>query len=187
MEKLFHEDFLLLAFFEILIVKNFLFSEIFFLWDCSIMKICFNCSSLRLKNCFSLLVLRLKIFVLVIWFTVIGLGSDFKMDANLGLEFGILIDSGSDLKFEMIFLTLVIYLGWLFAQLSWFCCFLMCLWNFEFGYCFVIMGMIGFHWLKWIWPNWIGFAEILQLLRPLILFFFFLKNFILLIFLSLVD
>jgi hypothetical protein len=26
----------------------------------------FNCSSLRLKNCFTLLVLRLKIFVLVI-------------------------------------------------------------------------------------------------------------------------
>jgi hypothetical protein len=26
----------------------------------------FNCSSLRLKNCFNLLVLRLKIFVLVI-------------------------------------------------------------------------------------------------------------------------
>uniref|UniRef100_A0A2N9G3U8 Uncharacterized protein n=1 Tax=Fagus sylvatica TaxID=28930 RepID=A0A2N9G3U8_FAGSY len=32
-------------------------------------------------------------------FRVIGSGSDFKMDANSGLEFGILIDSGSDLKF----------------------------------------------------------------------------------------
>ena len=61
-----------------------------------------HCSSLRLKNCFSLLVLRLKIFVLIIWLRVIGLGPDFKMDANLGLEFGILIDSGSDLKFKMI-------------------------------------------------------------------------------------
>uniref|UniRef100_A0A2N9J1F7 Uncharacterized protein n=1 Tax=Fagus sylvatica TaxID=28930 RepID=A0A2N9J1F7_FAGSY len=30
---------------------------------------------------------------------VIGSGSDFKMDANSGLEFGILIDLGSDLKF----------------------------------------------------------------------------------------
>ena len=36
------------------------------------------------------------------WFGGFGLGSDFKMDANLGLEFGILIDSGSYLRFEMI-------------------------------------------------------------------------------------
>uniref|UniRef100_A0A2N9J8A5 Uncharacterized protein n=1 Tax=Fagus sylvatica TaxID=28930 RepID=A0A2N9J8A5_FAGSY len=33
----------------------------------------------------------------------IGLGLDFKMDVNSGLEFGILINSGSDLKFEMIY------------------------------------------------------------------------------------
>ena len=115
MRKFFHEDFLLLAFLEILIVKNFLFLEIFHggfffffffkknvLWDCSIMKI-FSMLILRLKNCFSLLVLRLKIFVVVIWLRVIGLVSDFKMDTNSGLEFEILIDLGSDLKFEMIF------------------------------------------------------------------------------------
>ena len=72
----------------------------------------FNCSSLRLKNCFGLLLLKLKIFVLVIWLRVIGLVSDFKMDANSGLELGILIDSGSDLKFEMIFrLWLFIWVG----------------------------------------------------------------------------
>jgi hypothetical protein len=51
------------------------------------MKIC-SMLILRLKNCFSLLVLRLKIFVLVTF----GLGSDFEVDANSGLEFGILID-----------------------------------------------------------------------------------------------
>uniref|UniRef100_A0A2N9F9W2 Uncharacterized protein n=1 Tax=Fagus sylvatica TaxID=28930 RepID=A0A2N9F9W2_FAGSY len=45
---------------------------------------------------------------------VIGLVSDFKMDANSGLEFGILIDLGSDLKFEMIFrLWLFIWAGFL--------------------------------------------------------------------------
>ena len=83
------------------------------LWDCSIMKI-FSMLILRLKNCFSLLVLRFKIFVLVIWLKVIGLVSDFKMDANSGLEFGILIDSRSDLKFEMIFrLWLFIWVGFL--------------------------------------------------------------------------
>ena len=74
----------------------------FVLWDFSIVKIC-SMLILRLKNCFNLLVLRLKILVLVIWLRVIGLELDFKMDANFKLEFGILIDSGSDLKFEMIF------------------------------------------------------------------------------------
>jgi hypothetical protein len=74
MRKFFHEDFLLLAFLEILIVKNFyfgrLFVDFFFFEMFSLRLFCcedlFNCSSLRLKNCFNLLVLRLKIFVLVI-------------------------------------------------------------------------------------------------------------------------
>jgi hypothetical protein len=56
-------------------VKNFLFLEIFrggffFFFKCSLRLFhyedLFNCSSLRLKNCFGLLLLRLKIFVLVI-------------------------------------------------------------------------------------------------------------------------
>ena len=102
------EDFLFLEIFS----WRFFFLK-FFLWDCSIVKIC-SMLILRLKNCFSLLVLRLKIFVLVIWLRVIGLGLDFKMDANSGLELGILIDSGSDLKFEMIFrLWLFIWAGFL--------------------------------------------------------------------------
>ena len=74
----------------------------FVLWNYSIVKIC-SMLILRLKNCFSLLILRFKIFVLVIWLKVIGLGLDFKMDANSRLELGILIDLGLDLKFEMIF------------------------------------------------------------------------------------
>ena len=95
----------------------------FVLWDCSIVKIC-SMLILRLKNCFSLLVLRLKIFVLVIWLRVISLGSDFKMDANSGLELGILIDSGSDFKFEIIFrLWLFIWAGifhnWVDFIVSW--------------------------------------------------------------------
>ena len=92
--------------------EELLFWEIFrrvFFFHCEDL---FNCSSLGHKNCFSLLVLRLKIFVLIIWLTVIGSGSDFKMDANLDSEFGILIDSGSDLKFEMICqLWLFIWVG----------------------------------------------------------------------------
>jgi hypothetical protein len=36
------------------------------------------------------------------WFGIFGLGSDCEVDANSRLEFGILIDSRSDLKFEMI-------------------------------------------------------------------------------------
>ena len=89
----------------------FFFCWNFFLWDFSIVKICSMLIS-RLKNCFSLLILRLKIFVLVIWLRVIGLGLDFKMDANSVLEFGILIDLGSDLKFEMNFrLWLFIWAG----------------------------------------------------------------------------
>ena len=121
MGKFVHEYFLLRWFVEILIVKKFLFLEVFFniyiffwnfvLWDFSIVKIC-SMLILRLKNCFSLLVLRLKIFVLVIWLRVIGLGLDFKMDANSRLEFRIFIDLGSDLKFEMIFrLWLFIWVG----------------------------------------------------------------------------
>ena len=182
MGKFVHEYFLLRWFVEILIVKNFFYSWRFFnVFFFEIFEILFfeifplwrfiQCSSRGLKNCFSLLVLRLKIFVLVIWLRVIGLGLDFKMDANSRLKLGILINSGCEVWND--FLTLVVYLGWLFAQLSWFCCFLMCLWNFEFGDCFVIMGIIGFVWLKWVCPNWIGFVEILQLLRPVILFFFF--------------
>ena len=106
------------------ILGNFLWSFFFFFFHCEDL---FNCSFFRLKNCFSLLVLRLKIFVLDIWLRVIRLVSDFKMDANSGLEFGIFIDSGSELKFWIDLSTLVVYLDRLFAQLSWFCCFLMCL------------------------------------------------------------
>ena len=158
----------------------------FVLWDCSIVKIC-SMPILRLKNCFSLLVLRLKIFVLVIWLRVIGLGLDFKMDANSRLELGILIDSGSVLKFEMIFrIWLFIWVGFLH---NWV--------DFVVSYCvFEILSLVIVLW-SWVWLglfDWngygqIGFAEILQLLRPMILFFFFLflKNFVLLIFLSLVD
>ena len=127
MGKFVHEYFLLRWFVEILIVKNFyserFFGEFFFFFfflnfnfvlsDFSIVKIC-SMLILRLKNCFSLLVLRLKIFVLVIWLRVIGLGLDFKIDANSGLEFRILIDLGSYLKFEMIFrLWLFIWAGFL--------------------------------------------------------------------------
>ena len=84
------------------------FVEFFF-----IVKIC-SMLILKLENCFSLLVLRLKIFVLVIWLRIIGLGQDFKMDANSGSKFGILIDSRSDLKFEMICrLWLFIWAGFL--------------------------------------------------------------------------
>ena len=93
--------------------EDFLFWEIFrgVVFYCEDL---FNCSSLRLKNCFGLLLLRLKIFVLVIWLRIIGLGQDFKMDANSGSEFGILIDSRSDLKFEMICrLWLFIWVGFL--------------------------------------------------------------------------
>jgi hypothetical protein len=36
------------------------------------------------------------------WFGTFSLGLDFEVDANSGLEFGILIDLGSDFKFEMI-------------------------------------------------------------------------------------
>ena len=172
------EFFILRDFFNGFFFWNFFFYY-FRLFHCEDL---FNCSSLRLKNCFSLLVLRHKIFVLVIWLRVIGLVSDFKMDTNSGLEFGILIDSGSELKFWNDLSTLVVYLGRLFAQLSWFYCFLMCLWNFEFGDyfefsdCFMIIGMTGFVWLKWVWPNWIGFGwnfANFQANDPSFFFFFF--------------
>ena len=81
------------------------------------------------------------------------------MDVNSGLEFGILIDLGLDLKFEMIFqLWLFIWVGF-FAQLSWFCRFLTCFWNFEFGDYFVIMSMIGFVYLV----QWFCFHELIQI------------------------
>ena len=101
-EFLFWETFCGFFFFEMFSLRLFCCEDLF------------NCSSLRLKNCFNLLVLRLKIFVLVIWHSVIGSGSDFKIATNSGLELGILIDSGSDLKFEMIFrLWLFIWVGFL--------------------------------------------------------------------------
>ena len=102
------EFFILGVFFNVFF---FFFNFNFVLSDFSIVKIC-SMLILRFKNCFSLLVLRLKIFVLVIWLRVIGLGLDFKMDANSRLELGILIDSGSDLKFEINFwLWLFIWVG----------------------------------------------------------------------------
>ena len=137
----------------------------FVLRDFSIVKIC-SMLILRLKNCFNLLVLRLKIFVLVIWLRVIGLELDFKMDANFKLEFGILIDSGSKLKFWNDLSTLVVYLGWLFAQLSWFCLFLnvplkfWVWWLFcDHGYdwvCLIEMGMAKLVLLKFcnFWGQW---------------------------------
>ena len=136
MGKFFHEDFLLLTFLEILIVMIFyswrFFCGWYFLkfcsWNCSIVNIC------------SMVILRLKILVLVIWLGIIGLGSDFKIDANSGLEFEILIYSMSDLTFEMtcqlwsfiwacflhnwvvfiVFLSLVIALwSWVWFGLFW--------------------------------------------------------------------
>ena len=133
----------------------------FFFWDCYIVNIC-SMLTLRLKNCFSLLVLRLKIFVLVIWLRIIGLVSDIKTDANLGLEFGILIDSGSYLRFEMIvdfghlyglaFCTIELILLFLNVSLKW-VWWMLC----DHGYdwvCFIEMGMAK---LDWFLPKFCNF------------------------------
>ena len=154
-------------------------------WDFSIVKIC-SMLILGLKNCFSFLVLRLKIFVLVIWIRVIGLGLDFKMDANSRLELGILIDSGSDLKFEINFrLWLFIWVGllhnWVDFVVSWcvskILSLVIALWSWIWLGLFDLngYGQIGLVLLKFcnFWGQWS--------------FFFFFKNFVVLIFLSLVD
>ena len=157
----------------------------FVLWDFSIVKIC-SMLILRLKNWFSLLVLRLKIFVLVIGLRAIGLGLDFKMDANSRLELGILIDLGSDLKFEIISrLWLFIWAGflhnWVDFVVSW-CVSEIWVWLLlcDHGYdwvCLIEMGMAKLDWFCW------NFATF-EANDP---FFFYIKNFVFLIFLSLVD
>ena len=129
----------------------------FFLWDCSIMKIC-SLLILMLKNGFSLLILRLQVFMLVIWLKVKGLGLDFEMDGYLGLEFEILIDLGSDLRFEMIFqLWLFICVGflhnWVDFVFSW-CVFeilslVIVLWSWYDWACLIEMGMAKLDWFCW--------------------------------------
>ena len=143
---------------EFFILADFFFFFNFVLWDFSIVKIC-SMLILRLKICFSLLVLRLKIFVLVIWLRVIDLGLNFKMDANSGLEFGILIDSGSELKFWNDLSTLVVYLGWLFAQLSWFCLFL------NVSLKFWVWWLLCDHVYDWFvnLAQWFCFHELIQI------------------------
>ena len=169
------EEFYILGDFFLMI--QILFFEIFPLWRF------IQCSSRGLKNCFSLLVLRLKIFVLVIWLRVIGLGLDFKMDANSRLKLGILINSGCEVWND--FLTLVVYLGWLFGTIELILLFLNVSLKFrvwwllcDHGYdwvCLIEMGMAKLDWFCW------NFATF-EANDP-----FFLKNFVLLIFLSLVD
>ena len=130
----------------------FLFFNFFVLWDCFIVKIC-SILILRLKNCFSLLVLRLKIFVLVIWLRVIGLGLDFKMDANSRLELGILIDLGLDLKFEIISrLWLFIWAGFLH---NWV--------DFVVSWCVSKIWSLVIALWSWVWLglfDWNGYGQI---------------------------
>ena len=87
--------FLLFAFLEILIVKIFyswrFFHGGFFFWNFFFEIVplwrLFNYSSLRLKNCFGLLLLRLKIFVLVIWLRAQGRISKWMLTQGWSLEF----------------------------------------------------------------------------------------------------
>ena len=169
MGKFFHEDFLLLTFLEILIVMIFyswrFFRGWYFLkfcsWNCSIVNIC------------SMVILRLKILVLVIWLGIIGLGSDFKIDANSGLEFEIwftrcqiwrlkwLVNFGR--LYGHAFCTIELFL--LFFWVWWLLC--------DLGY-----DLVCFDWL-------IGYGKIsLGICRNFVTFF---KIFFCVDFLSLVD
>ena len=127
----------------------------------------------------------LKIFLLVIWLRVIGLGLDFKMDANSGLEFGILIDSGSELKFLKWFVDFSRLFGLTFCTIefslvvpgtslvSWFYYFLMWLWILSLVIVlgsWVWLGLFLLGWLGMAKLDWV-FVEILQVFEVSVLFF----------------